>query len=260
MIESLIKYYKDLLQAPYKHISENSEFIATLLSQIMIFDLLKQIEDGFNINTATGDQLTKLGALLGLDRKVKEIVEESFFGAISYHSSLEEVNLSRVLIGSQSYYQPPLPGSTWNYSSYFQYSQNLLTDTEFRTFIRMKIAVNTGNCSLKAIDDFFRTFFGGLISVREVRDMVLEYGVERGNLKNFFLYMLEKKVFPKPAGVSIGSGFVLVPPFAFSSVSYATSSSNIPENIWGSNLYENEPIGVTALYSYIEGEDYAEIT
>lgn len=283
--QQLIDYYKNLLIMLFRDIPEVDKHLVVFLKQVVMSDLIEQVKQSFNIETATGDQLTKLGTFIGVDRRVSSVINQRFFGTRPYAVHIDDIELQEGLSGSRSYSIPSQPGLMWRYSSTFNYVRNLLTDSEFRKFIQMKIAINKGNCSLKALDDFFRTFFGGLVSVNQKERLTLEYGVEplgesrpelqyddtavqeqqteldqkREFVGRFFSYMLEKKIYPKPAGINIGSGFVVIRPQVFATPVWGTALEDIPTNITGTPVYGIPLTGVTALYGDEEGEDYAKV-
>ncbi len=275
--EQLIQYYQNLLILQYKNKNKPKAkaHVRTFLSQIVIFDLLEEITKAFNIETATGDPLTRLGDFVGVPREVKKLRDKRYFGVGSIHQPVgANIKASDNLVGFTSYYKKAAPGKPWTFSSFFQYQKNELQDSELRQFIHMKIAVNTGNCSLKDINDFFRKFFGGSITVRETAPMTLEYGVEKAANKSLFKYMSELDLYPRPEAVSAGTGFVIVRPkpfvYAVASLVEEISSEpdkygavtkrlNISENVLGYLTAKVEPIGVYVQQSFVEGEDYENI-
>ncbi len=289
-LENLIAYYRNLLILQYKKLPRATKHLEAFLRQVVIFDFLETVSNGFDLETAEGNQLTKLGFFLGVDREVRQIHLEKYFGSRSYttlnKTSEETLNSLNNLVGSRSYERPETPGKLWNYQSLVEYTYSYLSDSQLRKFIKMKIAINRGNCSLKSIDDFFQTFFGGQVSIIEHPEtpMVLTYGVERPpslvlppnteeadpdpdatmseRLDDFFLYTLEKEIFPKPAGVGQkGGNFVHHPLRIFSSLLYSADLQDpevreLLKTGLGALNYTSPPLGVTALYNHRE-ETYA---
>ncbi len=274
--DDLIKYYQNLLILQYKRLPKANEHLRALLSQVIIFDFLEEVTNAFDLETAVGDRLTRLGLFLGISREVRKVENERYFGLGSIYLEEHPVEADLSLVGFTSYYQDAAPGYPWTFSSLFQYIRNELQDNELRKFIQMRIAINKGNCSLAEVNDFFRTFFGGIVTVTEDLEnspMNLKYGVEQTSIEDFFLYMNEKKLFPRPAGVGIGPGFVSIQPEAFvyadsevqdiegvDNYGVPTKDIDIQENVLGYLDYDVEPIGAFVQYNSQERTDYEVIT
>lgn len=64
----LIQYYADLLILQYKTQSKAPEHIKALIETIMIFELIQDVKNGYDIETAVGVQLDVLGKYIGLER------------------------------------------------------------------------------------------------------------------------------------------------------------------------------------------------
>ncbi len=272
--KELIAYYKNLLILQYERLPKLNKYLEALLSQLIIYELVETVMDSFNLETATGDRLTKLGNLIGVDRKVEAILSKKYFGLGSIHKdkSTEELD---ILVGFASYYEKSPPGQMWTFNSSYQFRYNLLSDSEYSKFIEMRIAINTGGYSLrnseqlvmknslKDLDDYFRHFFGGLISVEEDLEnpMNLTYYVEGKALSNFFRYMIQKNLYPRPAGVGTKSGVGFTPynPPVFAYIDGDVPDDEIPANILGYQPGDRPPIGVFALGEFREGDGYAEI-
>ncbi len=285
--KSLIDYYQNLLILQYKKLPKATGHLEAFLRQVVIFDLLETVSNGFDLETATDDRLTKLGFFVGINREIRQILLEKYFGSISYTNSTEQEGVKSNLIGSRQYTSTAIPGKLWNYRSLVQYVYNWLSDSQLRKFIKMKLEINRGNSSLKSIDDFFQIFFGAQVSVTTdpKNDLLLVYGVEKvpllvvpppttdttdtdldpeedNRLDDFFRYTLEKRVYPKPAGFGFGGRFVLLPLLVFSSLNYSIDEESDFEEFLesgrGALTYKSSPLGVTALYNHRE-ETYAQI-
>ncbi len=66
--EELVDYYVNLLILQYKNKAKAPEHIRALLTNVVFLELITDVENGFNIDTAVGVQLDVLGKYLGLSR------------------------------------------------------------------------------------------------------------------------------------------------------------------------------------------------
>lgn len=64
----LIVYYKNLLILQYNQLDKASEHIEAIVKQIIIFELIEDVKNGYDIDTAVGVQLDIIGKYLGLER------------------------------------------------------------------------------------------------------------------------------------------------------------------------------------------------
>lgn len=70
MNADLIEYYRDLLIIQYSVLEKAPDHIRALIDVIMIYDLIQDVKNAYDIETAVGVQLDVIGKYLGIDRNV----------------------------------------------------------------------------------------------------------------------------------------------------------------------------------------------
>lgn len=82
------------------------------------------------------------------------------------------------------------------------WSGGILNDDDFRQIIKLKVAVNKSNQSLGSISDILLENFGDFIRAIDNDGMEMVYYVNEDK-EELFKVAFEKKVLPKPMGVSV---------------------------------------------------------
>ncbi len=245
--EKLIQYYKNLLILQYKDKSNAEKHMQSLLSIFAIFELLTNIEQGYNLDTqlgklAKGQQLEILADYVGVSRQVRTLVTPKSFGTINYN---EEENSDRIVmyVTSSIQYGTILNGQIWTYLSSLQYELALLSDTDLLRMVRMRGFLNTSNLSLADIDYFFYTFFDNHIEVKQSGLMELEY-LSNPYEKELLALARQQGALPKPAGVRIREQHPELSTFVFTQ--YGSTEVNNDE--LGLIPYGNRPRGKITRY------------
>ena len=191
----LIQYYKNLLILQYRGKPKAERTIEAYVRLLIIFELIEQVKNGFDINTAQGRQLDILAKYAGVRRQITGIdFSRRFFGYMSYEDSEPPYKWTGYVT-----YANPSAGS----SKIFSYDENqaellLLSDSELRLFIRLGIFRNNGTSSLKDIDDFLEAFLPE-VSVEEPGVMRLRYSVPN-DLDYLFPIIESEGLLPRSAG------------------------------------------------------------
>jgi len=111
-----------------------------------------------------------------------------------------------------------------------------LSDDDYRIVLNLKVISNAIDMSCSSIDNTLYEFFGDNVICTTDDDLRIFYLVTEEYF-NISSILLQKKVFPKPIGVSIGGIVKNKVWFGFST--YETFDKNIPANITGFATYEN---------------------
>jgi hypothetical protein len=77
-ISEFKEYYSNLLIVQFKNKDNAKEMIEATVELIALTDLLKDIEDGFDLETAVGPQLTVLGKYLDFERKTFALTDDDY--------------------------------------------------------------------------------------------------------------------------------------------------------------------------------------
>ena len=202
MNSELIYYYVNLLIIQYHDKPNARALIYAIIRSLVIYDIMIQVREGFNIETAIGTQLDMLAKYIGVERVVTGVVfDRLYFGFADYTETTPFV------FGRYADY------TTINIDEQFRnYAEErkslyILIDPELRLLIKMKIIQNNGNGSNKEIDDLMIDFFNNEILFFE-RYPMLETFIFQKNKQRLAVIARYENVLPRPAGVGLTFSFV----------------------------------------------------
>ncbi|MBW1812138.1 MAG: DUF2612 domain-containing protein [Deltaproteobacteria bacterium] len=191
----ILKYYADLLIVQYNNLAKARGNVELMVNQATCDGLAQDENLSFTLADAIGAQLDILGRIVGVPRNVQGlIIGRTYYNFTTY--------LSPASNGFASYADAVYPSDIlWlRYSDITNASYTLL-DSEMRTLIALKIALNTRNSSTKDINDILWEFFGSDVEFIDNQDMTITY-----NISTDIQQVMEIAVFleflPKPMGVS----------------------------------------------------------
>ena len=228
-IESTAEYYKNLLIVQYNNKEKAGATIELLSNVTLDNDIVSQVQDAFNIDTAVGVQLDVLGKYIGKDRFINGQVPivGDFFSMTSYPTLGTDTG-----IGMTDYanYNTD-PGGFLNYGDIFTSAG--LSDDNYRIILQLRIVQNNSDHSHKSIDDGLYSFFedGIVMSARE--NMTMVYFVTNEFLQ-IALIAADKKVLPRPMGVKL-NGLIKRDKKFFGFTRYNRTSNSI--NVTGFTNY-----------------------
>lgn len=208
-VSEIIDYYLNLLILQYKDKPNIRGTISALVDSAIAENILFDVRDAYELESASGSQLDVIGKYVGVDRFYEGLVlTGTFFGfALNAGDTGDplvtgfatesdfETKEGRFLLQSDTL------GSTLS-----------LGDEDFRTLIKLKIITNNINHSQEAIDDSLFQFFGNdIIAYTSDRmDMTL---VTDTSFKAILRVALEKDVIPRPMGVGLNYFIIRDQPF-----------------------------------------------
>lgn len=199
MNDELIEYYINLLILQYRDKPRARGTIGTFIRALMIFDVIRQVENGFDVLTAVGVQLDILSKYIGTQRAVTPTSDVSnFFASVPYAFISPTI---AGFVGSIRNDELTLP--PYNQVTYDTQISNalILSDTDFRFVNRAKIFQNTMPHTVESVYNFLQTFFPGTSDVTDNLDMTITYTFAEANRRMIEILQSEN-VLPKPAGVS----------------------------------------------------------
>lgn len=201
-MEELLKYYPNLLTIQYNNKPKAKATIEMLVKLLWANNILVQIRDGFNVDTAIGVQLDVLGLWVGVDRYVEmkpydnhpwlAVIEIS--GAESIlQGGFSEVSTFSTLGG---FLTPDMAQGS---------SISTLSDEWFRFLIKLKIIKNSISHTAKNIDDaIYNITNGELITRWDTDNHILYYEYNAGYDKSELITIAKKKnVLPCPTACKI---------------------------------------------------------
>lgn len=221
-------YYADLLVAQYK---DKPKAVATIKGIQEILNTLiiaKEVENGFNIETAVGKQLDTIGKYVGLDRFYNGFIIDDANLIYTTDNSLTEL----YYIASAD--SPPDLSLTINPNNLT--ATSILSDVVYRTLLKLKIQLNYSNGSQYDIDVICNSLFAGLLFATTENDMTIVFYVNLV-LQFLFTVALVKKIIPKPMGVGVQALLLQEAPF-FAMTNY--KSDFLTDEVVGFSTYSNE--------------------
>jgi hypothetical protein len=194
-MQDIYEHYKNLLIYQYKGKAKAESLIKLIVDTFYNDNILQDIQEAFDIDTAVGKQLDVLGKIIGVDRNYFGIeLKAGVYFAVALNSQSEtDVNK-----GSQL---SPVSGSVVNNTSFVNGS-NLLDDETYRFILKLKIIYNNTNCSIGEITDMLYQFFQNDVEMTTAGNMKMIYWIK--NKDNVKATIAKRKgCFPRPAGVKI---------------------------------------------------------
>ena len=166
----LSEYYANLLILQYKTKNKAFTSIYETISAIIIYELLRDVENGYDIETALGRQQDILGKYLGVARTITGAVfTKSYFWMIGYGDT------------------PPIPGrepmpdyNTASDALFRRYAEDResafdLSDDQYRVMHRLAVIRNSSNNSIRSTDELLTQYFGTDFKFVDNYDMTITY-------------------------------------------------------------------------------------
>lgn len=199
-LETLKKYYANLLICQYNGKPKAKSTIKLLVDLLYANMILLQIRDGFDWETALDTQLDIIGKWVGVDKfyKGQLFYFQPWFSLIDWNE--EPDNLQGGFSTFENFEE--LDGGFLDYENILP-TQNRLPREAFRTMIGLKIIKNNIDHKCKTIDDSIWDYFDGKIYTvwdLENRKLIYYYPSE---LNVIMEVAAEKNVLPCPPTVSI---------------------------------------------------------
>lgn len=86
--EELVEYYKNLLIIQYANKEKAGEMVSLCVDKAMLYEVIRKVQNGFDIATAKGPQLDVLAKYVGAQRVINGIdFFRDYFGFVPYGST-----------------------------------------------------------------------------------------------------------------------------------------------------------------------------
>jgi hypothetical protein len=193
----LVEYYKDLLIIQYRDKPRARETVGLFVSKVAFLEILRDIQEAYEIETAAGDQLDTLAHIVGAERIIDgvDFIRE-YFGYVHYGEIAPFV-----FNGFIAYGTTPPDIQVRDYMEKYQ-SSFTLVDEELRTLIKIAIVRNNSNASLAEADALLAQFFGENVYIEDRMDMSIVYYYKAGADGRILNVAAALGLLPRPAGVS----------------------------------------------------------
>lgn len=195
--QELIEYYKNLLIIQYNNKPNAKATIEALIYAIVADSIILAVRDGYDVDTAVGEQLNTLGKYIGVDRFYEGVdLTGDFFG---FADATNVGGVSANIIGLNDAQNPDKEGNFL--SSDDTLSTNfILDDDTYRTLLRFQIIQNASNYSTKSIIDSINDTFDNVIVI-DNQNMTGTYIINGSN--SLIEVLIYKDLLPKPMGVRL---------------------------------------------------------
>lgn len=202
----------DYLQEARERVTEQfkdkdifDRYLQLLISEkTEIQEVFRQLMQLRSIDTATGAQLDIIGDIVGQPRELIDTALISYFAFLGYPTAASYGDLNNSAVGGLYYsYGNPLAGNT------------LLTDDQYRLFIKAKIIKNTTNATPNQLIEFMQFVFGidvNLVMAEGNAEFTLMLGRPLSNFEKVLLTYVSysngypSRFIPKPIGVRVNFG------------------------------------------------------
>lgn len=193
--EELKNYYTDLLIIQYKRMPNARAVVALLAGEVIAGQIMLQVRDAFNLDTAVGKQLDFLGAIVGVTRYIHGLAIKDYFGMPEDGDTVDDFF---------GFVLQTAPDSAWYFLTYPDLNAPLgtLTDGDFRRLIKYTIKLNALNTTLADIDALLWEFFPGVITPTDNGDNTITYTFSASSDPVVESLSFTENL-PKPAGVGI---------------------------------------------------------
>lgn len=195
--EELVAFYQNLLVIQYKTLPNALGTIGALATEVIADQIYAQVRDGFDIQTAVGQQLDVIARYVGAPREI--------FGydpLIPYFSLYSYTTTPPADVGFAEYSDVTDPVDFWiSYTT--SETTFVLTDGQLRLLIQYLIAVHKSGTTLADIDLILQAFFGNYAALTDNEDMTITYTHQTSDPDLLFSIVNQINALPHPAGVGV---------------------------------------------------------
>lgn len=195
--DELALYYAGLLILQY---ANRPNAIATIKAQALssiASQIIQQVTDAYDLDTAIGPQLETLGDYRGAKRTLVGLDLSKQYFAMPPYSDPAPASYK----GFAVYGQVP----SWFFEVYQdnEHATFVLNDNDLRSFIKYLAKLQSLNLELEGIDDFLFEFFGTYVTLADNGDMTITYTHDSADPNDLFAIVSFVGALPHPAGVAV---------------------------------------------------------
>jgi hypothetical protein len=192
-------FYQNLLILQYKGRPKAAATVGLLSAQVIADLIYSQVQNGFDISTATGKQLNILGSYVGVYRSVAGFTPSG----VSYLQLPGYADAATGFGGFADYSDVVDPSDFWKlYSSLT--TAYVLSDGQMGQLISYVIAVHASDHSNASIDLILQKFFGIYATLTDNANMTLLYTHSLSTDPNILFELVNYLGWlPQPAGVTV---------------------------------------------------------
>jgi hypothetical protein len=229
-IDLIVQHYQDLLLEQYVNAPRARATVGVLTQNAIVDVVEKEIEQAFNLETATGPQLDVLGEYIGFSRRIATVIDRYYFTLRLYDTpAVGEA-------GYTDYIDPAInAGSNFYLYQYANTSFTDLDDDTYRALLKLKIILNESLNTMADISAALWASFGSDLICLDNLNMSILYLINSSQT-NLAKIAIDAGLLPKPMGVRISGVFAIPDTTAiFGFVDYEFDNGNS----WGFSTYES---------------------
>jgi len=196
--DEIIDYYAGLLIIQYSALPNAQGTIKALVRMLLQNQIISQVRDGFDLDTAIGAQLNVLASYRGLSRTLFGAVAGSYMALVPYTDP-----------SPNDYFGMPGYGDadpTWNFLQYHDLDSVAiqLTDEQLRRLIELRADIHSSTLGLGEIDGILYDTFGVYVTLVDNLNMSISFEHRSDDPDSDVLWSLTvlSNSLPVPAGVS----------------------------------------------------------
>lgn len=185
------KEYEDLLIVQYSGKPKASATVSEIVRRFKNnFDAMAQFDEAFDLDLAVGAQLDIIGKIVGISRNIEGVIPKIFFGFD------DNVNARGFSLA---------PFYTLDQQ---KYTDTQLSDSDYRFFIRIKIAKNHAKATMaddngSNLNHVILSMFDGYAYMVDNKDMTLTIYIENSPKSYLLPYAITLDLIPLPQAVDI---------------------------------------------------------
>lgn len=194
-----LDYYAKLLIMQYNNKPRAIATVKAYVAEAVASQIIQQVEDGFDLDTAIGAQLTTLGTYRNAPRVIYGLSLTKNFFAMPLYSDVDPSND----FGFALYDVDPIP--SWYFALYADVNELIynLSDSDLRTLIKYLAQINSCGFGLGEIDTILFTYFGTYVTLDDNLDMTITYTDDPADPSNLFAIVESIGALPHPSGVEV---------------------------------------------------------
>jgi len=196
-VSEFVRQYAELLITQYySKPKARAEIEATVGSFENAYGIYRDFPDAFDVDLAVGDQLDKVGKIVGVPRNVPLVIGKIGFGFDGNPKARGFADKSNPTRESAPFYNKFTP----------PYTDQQLNDFDYRLIIKAKIAVNNTSAYMASderisVQDVIQQAFNGKAYVIDKQNMSLWLYISPSIDLDRLRLLLTLKLLPKPQGV-----------------------------------------------------------
>jgi hypothetical protein len=197
VFDDLTAYYQNLLIKQYATKPKAVGTVGVFVREFTASQIIGQVRDGFDLDTAVGVQLEMIAAYRGAVRNVYGIDLLHDYFSMPFYDDADPTSYE----GYAFYDDVSVDG----YSLFYADSSRPLYDDELRRLTKYLARVHSSVLTVKEIDDILFEFFGANVTLTDNEDMSITYTHNPADSDKLFVIVSQSGKLPKIAGVSLAT-------------------------------------------------------